>query len=279
MSTLPKLGCTMRLPYFAMYPSDFEAKTSHLTLAEDGAYNRLLRITWMTPGCTIPDDHDWIMRRLRCGKAEFESVVLGVLNEFFTRKNGRISNAKLTRIFVSSGDAHSKRVLAGKHGAQAKALKTLESSTSNAKAMLKQPEPEPEPEPYRKVREAKASCAKADHFPDFWAAYPHRNGEKKNRKGAEAAFLKALKVGTAEQIAAGIEAMRNAPDVLRGFARDPTTWLNQQGWQDEHQPTLTAINGGHYETTGTIRPIPEGRGNRPDPALAQISRLAGLRPS
>ena len=122
-------------------------------------------------------------------------------------------------------------------------------------------------------------CAKADHFPDFWASYPHRNGQKKNRNGAEAAFLKALKSATAEQIAAGVEMMRNAPDVLRGFARDPTTWLNQHGWQDEHQPTLTAINGGHYETTGTTRPIPEGRGNRPDPALAQIARLAGLRPS
>jgi uncharacterized protein YdaU (DUF1376 family) len=31
----------MSLPYFPMYPTDFEAKTSHLTLAEDGAYNRL----------------------------------------------------------------------------------------------------------------------------------------------------------------------------------------------------------------------------------------------
>jgi uncharacterized protein YdaU (DUF1376 family) len=53
----------MSLPYFPMYPSDFEAKTSHLTLLEDGAYNRLLRLCWMTPGCSIPADEAWIMRR------------------------------------------------------------------------------------------------------------------------------------------------------------------------------------------------------------------------
>ncbi|MCP5097247.1 MAG: YdaU family protein, partial [Chloroflexi bacterium] len=36
----------MSLPYFPMYPTDFEADTSHLTLEEDGAYNRLLRLMW-----------------------------------------------------------------------------------------------------------------------------------------------------------------------------------------------------------------------------------------
>lgn len=51
----------MSLPYFPMFPTDFEAKTSHLTLAEDGAYNRLLRLMWMTPGCSLPDDDAWIM--------------------------------------------------------------------------------------------------------------------------------------------------------------------------------------------------------------------------
>jgi hypothetical protein len=92
-------------------------------------------------------------------------------------------------------------------------------------------------------------CAVVDHFPDFWDAYPHRNGAKKNRKGAEASFSKALKLATPEQIAMGVEAMRNSPDVLRGYARDPATWLNQQGWQDEisdkpqHQKGASNGNG------------------------------------
>ena len=72
----------MSLPYFPMYPTDFEAKTSHLTLEEDGAYNRLLRLMWMTPGCSLPDSDAWIMRRMRCDADTFERVVLVVIDEF-----------------------------------------------------------------------------------------------------------------------------------------------------------------------------------------------------
>jgi len=127
-----------------MYPTDFEAKTSHLTLAEDGAYNRLLRICWMTSGCTIPDDDAWIMRRLRVDQETFDSVVRVVIGEFFTSEKGRLSNAKLSRIFAETNEAHQKRVSAGSKGGKAKALKTNDTESSNALAKPKQPEPEPE---------------------------------------------------------------------------------------------------------------------------------------
>ena len=104
-----------------------------------------------------------------------------------------------------------------------------------------------------KKEEAKASSAishpeVSQHFADFWDAYPHRNGQKKNRKGAEVAFAKVVKSGVdVAQIAAGVASMRNAPDVLRGFARDPTTWLNQQGWTDEIPEQTSFSNGSHYD--------------------------------
>lgn len=86
------------------------------------------------------------------------------------------------------------------------------------------------------------------HFSDFWEAYPHRNGQKKNRKGAESAFSKAINAGVdVRRISEGVEAMRRAPDVLRGYARDPTTWLNQQGWTDEIPEQLPFINGGNHD--------------------------------
>ena len=87
----------MSLPYFNLYPSDFEAKTSHLTLEEDGAYNRLLRLCWMTPGCSLPDDDAWIMRRMRVDAETYERVVRVVLDEFFTRSNGRVTNPRIAR--------------------------------------------------------------------------------------------------------------------------------------------------------------------------------------
>lgn len=85
----------MSLPYFPMFPTDFEADTSHLTLAEDGAYNRLLRLMWMTPGCSLPDDDAWILRRMRCVNDEDCEVVMAIIDEFFTRRGGRIVNSRL----------------------------------------------------------------------------------------------------------------------------------------------------------------------------------------
>lgn len=136
----------MSLPYFNLYPTDFEADTSHLSLAEDGAYNRLLRLIWMSPTCDLPDDDRWIMRRMRVSKEEFESVVLIVIEEFFDRSNGRLSNARMSKEFERSNEAHKKRVIAGKKGGKSKSLKNNDLDTSNAKAKPKQPEPEPEPD-------------------------------------------------------------------------------------------------------------------------------------
>lgn len=85
----------MSLPYFPMYPTDFEAKTSHLTLEEDGAYNRLMRLMWMTPGCSLPNDDRWIMRRMRVDQDTFDRVVRTIIDEFLVRKKGRIFSPEL----------------------------------------------------------------------------------------------------------------------------------------------------------------------------------------
>ena len=155
----------MSLPYFPMYPTDFEADTSHLTLEEDGAYNRLLRLMWMTPGCSLPNDDAWVMRRMRCDAATFERVVRVVLDEFFTVKAGRIINPRLAREYQKTSVAHQRRVSAGSMGGKAKALKTNKTEPSNAVAMPKQPEPEPEPI----KRDTKVSPKKrGNRLPEDW---------------------------------------------------------------------------------------------------------------
>lgn len=137
----------MSLPYFPLYPTDFEADTSHLTLEEDGAYNRLLRLSWMTPGCSLPDDPAWITRRMRIDAATFDRVVAPLLAEFFYRQSGRIKNRKLTSIHDETNEKHTRRVEAGKKGGRpTKSLQSRDKTETNAKALPKQPEPEPEPE-------------------------------------------------------------------------------------------------------------------------------------
>jgi uncharacterized protein YdaU (DUF1376 family) len=158
----------MSLPYFPMFPTDFEAKTSHLTLAEDGAYNRLLRICWMTQGCSIPDDAAWIMRRLRVDQAAYDEVVKVVIDEFFDSQKGRLSNAKLTRIFLTTNEAHGKRVSAGSKGGKAKSLQANKKDSSNAVAMPKQLEPEPEPEPKKEDTSVSLRKKRGERLAEDW---------------------------------------------------------------------------------------------------------------
>lgn len=78
----------MSLPYLPLFIDDYEAATAHLSLLEDGAYNRLLRLCWRSPGCKIPGDEAWVMRKMRATtKAEIDAIK-SVLGEFFTRKDG-----------------------------------------------------------------------------------------------------------------------------------------------------------------------------------------------
>ena len=152
-----------------MYPTDFEADTSHLSLEEDGAYNRLLRLMWMNPGCTLPDDDAWIMRRMRIDPETYKTVVCVIIDEFFERKNGRVSNARLCLEFASAKDKHKKRVEAGKKGGRNKSLKNKETGSSNALAKPKQPEPQPEP--YIKTEPKGSSKRKRGcRLPEDWVA-------------------------------------------------------------------------------------------------------------
>lgn len=127
----------MSLPFFAMYPKDFEAMACHLSLEEDGAYNRLLRIVWMGKNCKISNDDILIRRRMRVDQDTYDRVVLPIINEFFVRSNRGLTHPRLNEEFKKAKAAHKKAVLDGKKGAAAKALKEKEKTLSHPKATLK----------------------------------------------------------------------------------------------------------------------------------------------
>lgn len=137
----------MSLAYYPFYAERYEAATAHLTLLEDGAYNRLLRLCWRSPGCKIPDDIGWIHRQMRATSPDEKAAVDQVLAEFFKRGKGKVWNPKLLEVHQQVSEAHLNKSEAGKRGAAAKALKRKQFDASTAKATLKQPEPEPKPEP------------------------------------------------------------------------------------------------------------------------------------
>ncbi len=124
----------MALPYFPLYVDDYEADTAHLTLEEDGAYTRLLRLCWRTPGCSVPADPDWIRRRMRATQDQFTDVIEPVIEEYFTLENGRIFSERLLKEWQKSDLAHRKRIDAGRKGGISMSLQNNETDPSNALA-------------------------------------------------------------------------------------------------------------------------------------------------
>ena len=162
----------MTHPFIPLYVDDFEAATAHLTLEEDGLYNRLLRLSWRTPGCSLPTDHAWIARKVRMPLDEFERVGAALLTEFFKVQRGRYVQRRLRDEYENISRKKSARQNAGKKGGDRKALNSKENFPGNATDLPAHtrafPEPYPEPEPLREdggVVEREREAISAD-WPD-----------------------------------------------------------------------------------------------------------------
>lgn len=149
----PKKRVKMSIPYMPLYVTDYEGDTAHLTIEEDGAYMRLLRLCWRTPGCSVPDDPKWIMRKMRVSADDYYRVVEPMIDEFFTKGMGRVFHARLQREKDAIEATHKARSAAGKlgnkkrweDGEKNKPLKTKENGNRPATFLQSQPKPEPEP--------------------------------------------------------------------------------------------------------------------------------------
>ena len=270
----------MSLAYFPMYPDDFEADTAHLTLAEDGAYNRLLRLCWRTPGCSIPADRQWIYRRLRALSDDDRAVVDTVLDEFFVESDARFSNARLTKEWLAANEAHERRKNAGSKGGKNKSLKTKETGSSNAKAKPKQPEPEPEPEP--EVREGAKAPLSANAAAPVHASEASEAVSSYNAAAEKAGWPKVQRMSPSRTRAlkarlrecGGIEGWQHAlkraidSDFLCG--RTPKAWAGFSfDWMTK-AANFTKLMEGNYDNRDRQPANAES-----DPTLRAIARAAG----
>lgn len=152
-------------PYIPLYVDDYDAATAHLTVEEDGAYSRLLRLCWRTPGCSLPNEPAWIARKIRLSMEDYERIAKPVIDEFFTLSRGRLIQKRLRDEYDDISRKKSARKNAGKKGGEAKALKTKENTSSNASDLPADtrafPYPEPNPEPEEAIASS-AGSAPAD---------------------------------------------------------------------------------------------------------------------
>lgn len=66
-----------------LFTDSLVADTAHLTDTEFGRYMRLLILCWRSPECRIPNDKEWISKRLHLNALQFDGEIRPLLEEFF----------------------------------------------------------------------------------------------------------------------------------------------------------------------------------------------------
>ena len=238
------------IPYLPLYVNDFEGDTAHLNLEEDGAYNRLIRLCWRTPTCSIPNDPKWIIKRLRIDQAQYDDVVKPIIEDYFTIKKGRVFQKRLQKEFDKISNTILERKKAGKKGGNAKALNNSKKDPSNTNVLplAKSYHPEPYLEPDLEVdkEEKKKHAKKEIWFEDFWNNF----ADKRGKSDALNSWLKIkiLDEDLADQIIQGAkDYAKHRDNVLTPNKSTPKMaqgWLSGKRWEDE----LPKYKNGHSET-------------------------------
>lgn len=249
-------------PALPLWTDAYLGDTAHLTNEEHGVYLRLLMFAWRSPDCCLPDDDRRIA--IMVGLTERKWIAIRpAIAAFWTIEGGSWRQKRLTkeRDFVRGKSQKNRDAAKARWSG-----KPLESKgDGDADAMLSHmPEPcqndapTPIPITMKKIRDTSVSlalpahgCVEADMFDDFWQQYPHRGGAKKGKANAQKAWAKAIKAKVSpDRIIAG--AMRYASDrqVIQGYAKDPTTWINAKGWEDEIEQSHSNSGRGAGGTSG-----------------------------
>lgn len=225
------------LPYYKRYPRDFIEGTIGMPFELKGAYSVLLDLIYMQGG-NLPDDARYISGLLGCSSKQwtYYRKALIELGKIVAR-DGFLGNYRAdNECELTENLRRTQRDNRAKRGGQTSKSNDIATTTVEPKPNHTDTESDTD------KREAKASLVRS--FAAFWDAYPHRGGAKRNRKGAEAKFIAAVRRGVpAQAIIEGAQRACTDRRVLDGYARDPTTWLNQEGWADESESTVTPFRG------------------------------------
>ena len=209
------------LPYLQLYTSDYLADTAHLTTEEHGAYLLLIMNYWQR-GKPLDNGGQRLAHVARLS-ADRWTEVEPVLSEFFQVEGDTWIHSRIERDLESVRIKSEKASQAGRASAQ---------RTSNVRSTDVQ-------RSYHQEEEEEDNKKTIDHFDDFWEAYP-----RKTAKGAaRAAWVKAVKKATPEQIISAARVFGSDPNREAPFTPHGSTWLNQERWLDGPLPAKPAPVG------------------------------------
>ena len=108
------------LPYFPFYPADWISSPRNmcLTLAQQGAYMRLLCFCWTSGDCSLPGDPEQLRALSTLDEHLFSSV--RVLFEQHPTKTGYVTNKRLYKEWVKAVDLRVKKSQAGKKSGESR---------------------------------------------------------------------------------------------------------------------------------------------------------------
>lgn len=84
-------------PAIPLFTDSYMRDCGHLSDAEHGRYFLLLMLMWQTPRCRIPNDPQWIARKLRRSVKDYEEQVLPLIKEFCSSSGNWITQKRLLR--------------------------------------------------------------------------------------------------------------------------------------------------------------------------------------
>jgi uncharacterized protein YdaU (DUF1376 family) len=223
------------LPYYKAYPRDFIEGTIGMSFDVKCAYRVLLDLIYMRGGRLVDDDR-YISGIMGCSVRKWKTIRDDLIRAGkIQAADGHISNERADKELETLSKLQDKQ-----------AENARGPRKNNGLEKPRQNHTEPEPERKKEVKPSSAPAARdgadADLFQAFWETYPHRGGAKKGRAAALKAWVRAINAREPpESIIAGAQRYAADRQVIRGYAKDPATWLNGKGWQDEIEK---AVNSG-----------------------------------
>jgi len=246
-----------KLPFMPLYVSDYDAATTYLSLEEDGLYGRILRMMWATPNCSLPDDKDWLIKRLRITEQQYADVFLFIKKEYFKVSRGRIYQKRLQSEYVKANGIVKARSDAGKKGGRPKSLKIKEKDKSKGSVLSKQTESKPKastvtstvtviedkpPTPLKgdveviTHRGRNLKGKKAEEFLLFWDTFSYKTGKAqaasswRDISGYSDSILDDILLAAQKESARrpSLIAENKTPKMAQG-------WITARRWEDEFE--------------------------------------------
>jgi len=221
------------IPYFSFYPADFMNGVRGMNATEVGTYTMLL--------CRIYEENgpvEYHVRRLSayCGMREvtFQKVVDTLIDlGKITVTDGMLFNARAGVEIEKRARGLENNSKAGRASAEKRQQKQALAATP-----VQQPFNHTDTDTnINKSIALSREKPRAERFEEFWESYPHRGGQKRGKKPARDKYARLVGDGLSEQtLIDGAKRSAGDKQVIDGYARDPATWLHQEGWTDEVGP-------------------------------------------